>query len=969
VPQTTPIEVPAHLNILQYTATYIFENFQNQAPDFSNLFVLLPHSLVTQQFNETLCCSLAPDYPAIIPPWAGTLKDWAKQFVSNEHTDYQLIGEQTRQLLFIEALQQHPDLFDEKNKWQITQALLNLFDEISLNQKNIFTSAEKWQHQLQQAYGTEEQFQYLLYESKLVYTLWHAWQQQLNENQLYDETGDYLSRLNNAHTIINQQQRFICLGLSQYSKTEQDFIQNLVDNNQCFVIDYANSLTTDRSTNETNKRHAFSSFISETFNHNSLSFKQRAHMFGEEFPEIFSAKPPFSIYLAKNEEQQVRAIDYFVRLNVVNNKNKIAIISEDRKLSRRLRALLERANIQLHDKAGWSLATTQASTIIERWLECIEEDFSAYPLLDCLKSPFINITQATDETSTKETFRKNIYRFEHDLIFHENVSSNIKQYKKQLKNRLKRLTHWPSNTYDDLINTLNFIDNTARPLSRLYSANNNINLSDFLDTLLISLEQLGVLQSYRNDDAGLVLLKTFEDLKQSLKHSNPALEWHDCRIWLGMALESQFFTPSTNNSNVQLMTLEQAAYNHFDCIIIAATESQHFPGSPNISPFFNQAVRASLELCTWDEQYKQRHELFNRVLLSAPEILLTACNEEKGEEKPVSPWLELLINFYNLAYNKKPGYKTLYNEYLQQLVQSNSEVFQCDDTQLPDQSIQPASSIPADLLPEKISASSYQRIINCPYQFFTADGLHLKPLEELSDELKKSDYGERIHLILQVFHNGHAKYGSAFTNTITANNRSEAENYLSELSNKIFATDLESNVLHRSWLHRWKKHIPAYINWQIQHQIDWDIYFSEKNLEVDLEIDSDNSLTIYGRLDRIDINKENQSHAIIDYKTGKTARQEDVDIGENVQLSVYALLDNETSEVSYLSVDSTKQKVEGKSSLSGVDLQQNREQNKQRLIELFKQMKNNEILPAWGDDTVCHYCNFSGICRKSEWSE
>ncbi|GMR01614.1 MAG: hypothetical protein BMS9Abin19_1020 [Gammaproteobacteria bacterium] len=957
--QISTIEVPAHRNILQYTAEFIFEKFSDELPDLSNLFVLLPHSQVTQQFNESLSLNLAPESPAIIPPWAGTLRSWTQQYSSNHYADFQVINEHARQLLFIEALQQHPGLFKEENKWQVTQALLNFFDELSLNQKNIFTSAESWQHQLKQAYGNEDQdFEHLQHESKLVYTLWHAWQQQLTESRLFDETADYISclsnaDLSNASTAISKEQHFICLGLSGYSKTEQVFIERLIDNDQCYVIEFAKTIVTGTD-NNVDKNNAFSAFISETFIRSELSIKQRAQRYAKKHGDAFSAEPPFSTYMASDEEEQIRAIDYFIRNNILQGKNSIAVISEDRKLSRRLRALLERANIQLQDKAGWSLATTQASTIIERWLACIEEDFSAYPLLDCLKSPFISIRQtATD-------FKQNIYRFEHDLIYHENVSSNISRYKKQLKSRLKRLTHWPENSYNDLITTLDFIENGAATLITLHSKNKKIRLSEFIGALLNSLQQLGVIQSYQNDEAGLVLLKTFESLKQSLQHSDPELSWQDCRIWLGMALESQHFTPPTNNSSVQLMTLEQAAYLHFDCIIIAAAEAQHFPGSANSSPFFNQAVRASLELPTWEIQREQRHELFNQVLLSSPEILLTACNEEKGEQKPVSPWLELLTSFYQLAFSGM-----LDNQYLRDLVQSKSEVFTSDDNELPAPSQQPAPAIPEDLIPERISASSYQRIINCPYQYFSADVLRLKPLEELSDELKKSDYGERIHFILQVFHNGHDKYGHAFTRDIVAGNRRAAEEYLAEISEKIFLSDLDNNVLHRSWLYRWKKHIPAYINWQIQHQLDWSVYQSEKILETEL----DASLKIYGRLDRIDKNKESSTHAIIDYKTGKTARQKDVDAGENVQLSTYALLDDEASEVSYLSVDSSQQKVESKSCLSGEPLQENREQNKQRLIELFKQMKNNDPLPAWGDDAVCRYCDFSGLCRKPEWTE
>jgi ATP-dependent helicase/nuclease subunit B len=979
------IEVPAFHNILQYTADFIFNRFGNLSPDYSDLIVLLPHSQVAQPFNETLSRSLTSDLSAIIPPWAGTLKTWTKSFVSSQHPDYPTINEHSRQLLFIEALQQYPSLFKEENQWQVTQALLSLFDELSLNQKNIFTSPQEWQLQLQQAYGIDKQHQHLLNESNLVYTLWHAWQQQLSDNQLYDETGDYISRLTNAAAVIKKQHHFICLGVSQYSQTEQDFIQSLINNSQCHVIEYGQTITVypydkDQSAYPA---HAFFSFIKETFSQpltevttpvpvnpaaEHKSIKQRATRYAEQHSEHHANKLPFSTYLAADEEEQIRAIDYYVRLNILSGKNNIAIISEDRKLSRRLRALLERSNIPLQDKAGWSLATTQAATIIERWLECIEEDFSAYPLLDCLKSPFIDIISVTlGEAATDDDFRKNIYRFEHDLVFHENVSSNIEQYKSILKDRLKRLGHWPAKAYDDLINTLDHIQKTANTLSNFYSDfhsdNKKIPVSDFIQTLYTSLKQLGIIQRYHNDEAGLVLLKTFEALKQSTQYSDPQLSWYDCRIWLGMALDSQHFTPPTLNASVQLMTLEQASHLNFDCIIIAATEAQHFPGSAKNQPFFNQAVRASLGLITWETQRKQRHELFNRVLLAAPEILLTACDEEKGEEKPVSPWLELLINFYQLAFNKKSD-----NQQLRQLVQLKNEVINCDDTALPGLSTQPAPSIPPELLPERISASSYQRIINCPYQYFSADALGLKPLEELSDELKKSDYGERIHLILQTFHNSHNKYGKAFAHTITNANRVDAENHLNKLSEKIFLADLENNVLHRSWLYRWQKHIPSYISWQIQHQSDWNIYLSEKKLEIPLHATAEDSLKIYGRLDRIDHSREHQTHAIIDYKTGQTPRQEDVDIGEDVQLATYALLDHEASEVSYLSVDSSSQKVESKSSLSAENLQINREANRQRLSELFTQIKNKEPLPAWGDDTVCRFCNFSGLCRKAEWS-
>ena len=199
------IEVPAYQNLLQYTADYLLEHSSDQdadryakkgltgpssqAADLSRYIILLPHPRAAKPFHAFLGKRLDKDRPAIIPPWAGTLRDWAQQFIYSD-LQREIISEHSRTLLFIEALQQYPSLFKEENQWQVTQALLQFFDELSLNQQNLFTTPEEWQQQLQQAYGIEDQNQHLLNESHLVYTLWHAWQQQLEESALIDETGD-----------------------------------------------------------------------------------------------------------------------------------------------------------------------------------------------------------------------------------------------------------------------------------------------------------------------------------------------------------------------------------------------------------------------------------------------------------------------------------------------------------------------------------------------------------------------------------------------------------------------------------------------------------------------------------------------------------------------------------------------------------------------------------------------------------
>src|SRR5690606_14837666 len=63
----------------------------------------------------------------------------------------------------------------------------------------------------------------------------------------------------------------------------------------------------------------------------------------------------------------------------------------------------------------------------------------------------------------------------------------------------------------------------------------------------------------------------------------------------------------------------------------------------------------------------------------------------------------------------------------------------------------PAPSAP-QLLPATLSASGYNSLVACPYQFFAARMLRLAGLDELSDLPEKHDYGEWLHEILARYH-------------------------------------------------------------------------------------------------------------------------------------------------------------------------------------------------------------------------
>src|SRR5204863_1320866 len=94
---------------------------------------------------------------------------------------------------------------------------------------------------------------------------------------------------------------------------------------------------------------------------------------------------------AGGAEHEARCVDLAVRQALLAGTQDVVVLTQDRRLARRLRALLERAGVPLQDHAGWALSTSRAAAALDAWLECLEGRFRYRPLLDLLKSGFAKV--------------------------------------------------------------------------------------------------------------------------------------------------------------------------------------------------------------------------------------------------------------------------------------------------------------------------------------------------------------------------------------------------------------------------------------------------------------------------------------------------------------------------------------------------------------------------------------------------
>ncbi len=919
-------------------------------PLLDRVVVLLPDAEAAPRLRRLLLEGAAAlGHAALLGPRILTRAEWLDTLPLAR----EVIGDHGRELMLVEALRAHRGLFGHGNLWSLADSLLDLFDELTLNRIGLPPTLEEFRQRLIAGYGPDSRaLGALTLEAKVVHTLWQAWHAQMEARGVIDRPSATLLRL--AASLEQVEEPLYLAGLGRCNRAEEEWLRVLLERGKLrlFLHTDAPLWTTLAGGHAPGPDTPYAALLAQALYPQATPLAERARAFAAAHPDS-PAAGRLTLLAADGAEQEARAVELQVRLWLLEGRESVAIITENRRLARRVRALLERAGVALQDAAGWTLSTTSAAATLERWLQCVEEDFPYQAMLDLLKSPFVF-------TGEERAARLNdVYRLEQGVVLQGNIGRGLDRYRRQLRERQRLLPAEMAPELERVAVLLDRLDHAATPL-RLLSAYAQ-RPDRLLGALHETLQRLGLAESFAQDAAGARLLQELEAMAAAVEEDTPPLAWGEFRAWLGRTLERYNFRPPVSGGRVQLMGLEQGRLGRFDAIVIAGAEREYLPGAPGASPFFNEAVRRELGLPTAEERRLDRLAQFRRLLEAAPRVLLTLRRQQDGEDILPSPWVEALHAFHRLAWDDELADPLL----AAWLHDPAGEVFRCDTAELPAPATLASPALPAALLPKTLSASGYQQLIDCPYQFFAARGLGLAAPEAIREALEKADYGERVHHSLQAFHHGAPGLPGPFGRVLTPANRDEAVALLHAIAGQVFADDVAGNLLHRGWLLRWQALIPAYIDWELEReQAGWRTAQAEVALRRE---DWLPGLALKGRIDRLDNGPD--GHGIIDYKTGGVPASEDVEQGEAVQLPFYAMLsDAPIAQVEYVALDPQKG-VSARATLSGEALAALRDANAARLRTLYEELAAGRPLPAWGDSQTCRWCDMAGVCRRDMCEE
>ena len=615
-------------------------------------------------------------------------------------------------------------------------------------------------------------------------------------------------------------------------------------------------------------------------------------------------------FVCDDFEAEARAAAATVLEAVDAGRVPVGLVALDRALLRRVRALLERTGLPLHDETGWLLATTAPATRVVALLRAAAADAGADARLDWLKVWPPAGAGARDAL---------------EALWRGRQFVPLKEAAEQL---------WAE---------------AQRHLAPLAQAG-SIPLAAWLDLLQGQLARDGSFDALASDPAGPQVIAAL-GLGGQAAWRESAADWRldlaGFTAWVQATLEvAPYLPPAAPGAPVVLTPLARAFGRGFAHIVLPGADASHLGATEPTPSLIGPGPARALGLAH-GEQRRLRQRLALAQVLQAPRVTLLRRRLDDDEPLADSPDVEwLLIERARAGGPPVPA--------LAPPLHLETRAVASRPRPLPSA---------ADALPARLSATQLQALRDCPYRFYARAVLRLYEDDELDVALAKRDYGEWLHDVLHRFHRDRQSPGSSARPAL------EQLRAVADAVTHERGIDPGELLPFRASFERFA---PAYVAWLAERDAaGWRWRAGETDHT--LEPEAPGGLVLRGRLDRIDDGPAGRVQ-VLDYKTGSAqglkekARQP----LEDVQLAFYAALlgagddgDGDGGvDAAFLAVDGS----------SAPELVPQRDAATVAQVLLhglageWRRLREGAPLPALGEGPVCEFCEARGLCRRDHWA-
>ena len=403
-----------------------------------------------------------------------------------------------------------------------------------------------------------------------------------------------------------------------------------------------------------------------------------------------------ALHTAQDMDDEAHLAAACVLAHLQASRSPVALIAQDRVLTRRVRAMLAEKGVALRDETGWKLSTTRAAATLMGLLDALAWDASTDSVLDWLKNA--PAFDAAHISLAETALRKIGSRIWRTVPASQADIAPVALRVAALRTPLQ----------------------TARPLA------------DWLNALRDALQTSAQWALLVSDAAGMAVMAALHMNESSdpTQHGNPRMSLQDFTSWVNQTLEAASFAPThPPTAQVVILPLSQLLGRTMRAVVLPGCDEIRLAVSPEPPGQWTPAQRALLGLPT-RQQLADIQRAAWRYALTAPHLDMLWRLSEGGERLMPSGFVQelLLVQSIALTVDPRPA-RTV-------LVQPT-----------------PRPMPTGQALPiNKLSASAYEDLRRCPYRFFALRQLKLQEADELESELGKRDFGNWLHWLLNRFH-------------------------------------------------------------------------------------------------------------------------------------------------------------------------------------------------------------------------
>ncbi|HYA65592.1 MAG TPA: hypothetical protein VEE84_02830, partial [Burkholderiaceae bacterium] len=551
--------------------------------DFRRLTVIVPRALHAHTLHQALYAAL--DGAACLAPRVHTLESWTQRVPgpnAREHAE------------LLEALRQSPwvrERFGTQTValWSLAADIATLGDELTLAASGAVEAFEgKWLAAVQRNFSQRAAAAGDA-QAQLVLALWRAaLSQELGAAQLRDAL-EVLARGAQGPLIWLAPQ-----GAAPWQRAYCRAYAAASGQRACIVTGDSAALARD---------HPWLGAAwpeLEKAPEDAPPIAMRARALGE--AQQMSCAPQLQILKRNTLEEESSAAAAWVVAQIQAGRQTIALVALDRLTARRVRALLDRAQIRVADEAGWKLSTTSAAAALIRWIDVVMSEFEVVELLDWLRSPF-TLADRPEKAPIVASIASHLLQ--------QGVVGGMGAVRAALSDR----------------ETGPIARKARRLLEQLFEHarqwRHPATMGRFLGLTLSTLENLGMRSALAADAVGRNVVNVIEALHEQLGASNLRLDLAEFRAFLAGYFEQLTSGDREIASPVVMTTLAATRLRHFDAALLIGADADHLPAPRPSGGLLAPSIRRELGLRTEADDIREQTQDLAALLATTPCVAAT----------------------------------------------------------------------------------------------------------------------------------------------------------------------------------------------------------------------------------------------------------------------------------------------------------------------------------------------------------